>query len=345
MDAPRISVVIPTFRRVAGLQRAVRSVFVQTILAHEPVTLVIVDNDPGGSAMAAAHALQADAPSQIGVKVLHAPDPGVANARNAAMEVVKTPLVAFLDDDQSAPAGWLEALLLTHSRAPAAVTFGPVETVLPAGVVRHRAYFEAFFARCLEAEEGPIDTFFGCGNCLLDLDRLPRLDPMFNTAMNETGGEDDLLFNAVEAEGGGFAWSPQAPVFEHVPVSRARLSYTLRRAMAYGQGPCTLARKSDPPRYHALLFWILVGAGQTLVYGAATLAAFALRRPARAVWLDRAARGLGKLVWWRDFRFYGAAQSSPPASQFGASQAGADKTSAPRGRGSDTAVRSDALGQ
>ena len=322
MTAPRLSVVVPTFRRVDGLKRAVESVFVQSLLARESICLILVDNDPAGSALAAARALAAGAPEAVHVEVLHEPSPGVANARNAAMAAVTTPLVAFLDDDQSAPAGWLEALLATHERTPAAATFGPVETVLPDEVTQHQAYFNAFFERRLDAGDGPIEVFFGCGNCLLDRDRLPALDPLFNPAMNETGGEDDLLFNAVEAEGGGFTWSPAASVYEHVPASRARLDYTLRRAMAYGQGPCTLARRSDPPRYASLVMWMGIGVVQTVLNGAVAGVAFVLRLPGRAKWYDRTVRGFGKIIWWPDFYFYGrrATPESPP-SQLGAAEA------------------------
>lgn len=308
MSEPRLTVIIPTFRRTAGLERAVESVFAQDVLSHEPACLILVDNDPDGSALPLARDLAERAPDALSVRVIHAPEPGVANARNAAMAAVETRLVACLDDDQSAPEGWLSALLATHAAHPAAATFGPVDTRLPETVRHHQAYFRDFFARQFDAPEGPIETFFGCGNCLLDRPRLPRLDPLFDPAMNETGGEDDLLFRAIRETGGGFAWSPDAAVFEHVPAARARLGYTLRRAVAYGQGPIMLARAARPPRYMLMMAWWLIGAGQALVFGAAAAAAFVLRRPNRARWLDRAARGFGKVIWWRDLRFYGASQ-------------------------------------
>lgn len=308
MDTPRLSVVIPTFRRPAGLELAVRSLFSQTLLTSEAVDLVLVDNDPEGSALEVARRLADEAPEALRLRILHEPRAGVANARNAAMAAVRTPLVAFLDDDQSAPPHWLTELLAAHERAPAAVTFGPVHTALPDGVTRHVAYLSAFFAREPEHEDGLIDAFYGCGNALLDLTRLPRLDPMFDPRMNRTGGEDDLLFQATEASGGGFGWAGRAGVFEHVPESRARLGYTLRRALAYGQGPCTLARSKK--RYDKLILWVAIGAGQTLVYGSVALAAMALRLPGRAAWYDRTARGFGKVIWWHQFHFYGAAAAT-----------------------------------
>ena len=307
MKSPRASVVIPTFRRPDGLDQAARSVFAQTGLGEARFDLVIVDNDPGHSARQVAHRLKADAPDNWHVVLVHEPRPGVANARNAAMDTVRTSLIAFLDDDQSAPRDWLCELLATHERTPAAATFGPVVTALPDGIARHRAYFEDFFARDPGHAEGYLDASYGCGNCLLDRRLLPPLDPLFNPDMNESGGEDDLLFAAIRSTGGRFAWSAGAPVYEHVPAARARLGYTLPRAFSYGQGPCTLARRQRPPRIDKLLMWMGIGAGQTLVYGTVALGMWLTRHPRRADWLDRTVRGLGKVLWFHREDFYGHA--------------------------------------
>lgn len=304
MPPARVTVVIPTFRRPEGLERAVRSLFSQTVFSRETIKLIIVDNDPSGSTLAIARDVLREAPQAIDATLLHEPRPGVANARNAAMVAVSTPLVAFLDDDQTAQDSWLDELLAVYERAPCAVTFGPYHTSLPASTTKHFAYFNDFFAREPGHADGPISDFYGCGNALLDLARLPHLDPMFDPRTNRTGGEDDLLFNATRAAGGGFAWAGRAGVFEHVPENRARLGYTLRRALAYGQGPCTLARYEK--RYDKLARWVVIGAAQTLVYGAAALGAFALRLPGRAFLYDRTARGFGKVIWWKTFHFYGA---------------------------------------
>lgn len=311
MSAAGVSIVIPTFRRPASLARAVRSVYRQDPPAGVPVALVIVDNDPDASAAGVLATLRAEAPDWIAFTAVSEPRAGVANARNAAMAVVRTPLVAFLDDDQSAPPGWLGALLNAHGARPAAVTFGPVLTALPGGVSHHRRYLEAFFARAPAHESGYIDTWYGCGNALLDLTLAPQDGPLFDARMNASGGEDDLLYARIDEMGGRFAWCAEAPVFEHVPESRAQLGYTLRRAIAYGQGPCNIARRQSPPRVATIAFWMAVGLGQGLVYGSVAAAAALLRLDGRAFWYDRAARGFGKVWWWRGFEFYGTAALAP----------------------------------
>lgn len=308
-----ISVVVPTFNRPDGLKRAVTSVFRQT-LATEGFDLIIVDNAPDASAAEAIEELRRACPETINFIALHEPAAGVANARNCAMRAVKTDLVAFLDDDQSAPKTWLEALLTSYRQFPAVVTFGPVRTTLPNGQRRHQRYFEDFFAREPGFESGFIEATFGCGNALVDFSKVPGHAPWFDTAMNESGGEDDVLFVRIRDAFGRFAWAAEAPVWEHPPVKRVTLTYTLKRAFSYGQAPITLAQRKTRFPILAIVYWMLIGAGKTIWHGGLWLLLSLVRHPNRAFQLDKAVRGIGKLFWWIDLRFYGvAALKAKPA--------------------------------
>ncbi|MEM9738978.1 MAG: glycosyltransferase family 2 protein [Pseudomonadota bacterium] len=307
---PRVTIIVPTFRRVGPLSDAVRSLFAQSALDRIRPSLIIVDNDPQGSALATANALSAKAPGALQTKVIHCKQAGVANARNAALDCVDTPLVAFVDDDQTAPETWLEELLKAYEASRAAVTFGPVDAVLPVDVKVHRAFFETFFSRRPGHNTGLIPEFYGCGNALLDLGQLPKRAPLFDPKMNEVGGEDDLLFMHAERAGCTFGWAENARVWEHVPTQRARLKYTLTRAIAYGQGP---TRKAEASRkYPELLFWIGVGTSQFAVYSILAGLGWLTGAPQRAAWLDKAARGLGKVIWRWKLKFYGQSQLPAP---------------------------------
>lgn len=301
-----ITVIVPTFNRPDSLKRAVTSLFKQTI-TPSGFALIIVDNTPDASAALAIEGLRAICPPTIDLIALHEPAAGVANARNLAMSAVKTDLVAFLDDDQSAPIDWLERLLDNYRLFPAAVTFGPVNTALPNGQRRHQRYFCDFFARQPDFKSGYIEASFGCGNALIDCSKIPGSAPWFDTAMNESGGEDDILFSRVRAAYGQFAWAQSAPVLEHPPIERVTLSYTLKRAFSYGQAPITLARRDENKSVGVVIFWMLIGAAKVVWHGVQWLGLSLIRHPGRAFQLDRMVRGLGKLAWWIDLRFYGAA--------------------------------------
>lgn len=300
-----ISVVIPTQRRLQGLTVAARSILGQTGIDPARLELVVVDNDKVPSARETVASLAAEAP--FPVIYVHEPEPGVANARNAALAKASGGLIAFLDDDEEAPPSWLAQLLTIQTDLKADVVFGPVRGRVPPTITRHRTYLETFFSRQGPAESGLIEDYYGCGNSLLRRAALPDPHAPFSAVRNHTGGEDDLLFGQVKAEGARFAWAAEAFVWEDPVPSRLSLAYTIRRAFAYGQGPPAACAAATPPNYPGLLFWMSQGLVQAGVFG--LIAAFKglTRAPDFAFTLDRAARGLGKTLWWGPFKieFYG----------------------------------------
>jgi succinoglycan biosynthesis protein ExoM len=308
-----ISIIIPTQRRPSSLATAARSALAQVGIGAPEVELVVVDNDVAGSAAARVEALRADAPFPI--RYVHEPKSGVANARNAGVAAASGSLIAFLDDDEEAPPGWLAALLEAQSRFDADVVFGPVRGRAPEGPLPHRAYLEDFFSRKGPAEAGVTRDYHGCGCSLVRRAALP--DPLapFSAARNQTGGEDDLLFAGMQAAGARFAWAPEAWVWEDPVPSRLSLGYAIARAFVYGQGPTYHCATATPPDIPGVARWMAIGLAQTGAYGLIAGLKWLAGAPDRAFVLDRAARGLGKLLWWGPFklRLYGQIES--PKSQ------------------------------
>jgi len=309
---PRISIIIPTQRRPEPLARAVRSAIAQQGVDPTELELVIADNDSAPSAQNLVRSLAAESP--FPVVYAHEPLAGVANVRNTALGQARGELIAFLEE---APAGWLAALLKVQADVQADVVFGPVRGRAPPQIVRHRAYFERFFSRVDPAPAGLIDHYYGCGDSLLRRAALPDPQQPFAPARNHIGGEDDLLFSQMRAAGARFAWAPDAWVWEDPAPERLRLSYTLRRAFAYGHGPVVECASRQPPDWLGIARWTAIGAGQGLVYGAAAAVMWALRAPGRAFMLDRAVRGLGKVFWSKPFeiQFYGQSAASRPITE------------------------------
>lgn len=281
---------------------AARSALAQACAA--PFEVVLVDNDPEGSALTLLRAL--DDPRIV---VCHEPRAGVANARNAGLRAARGDLVAFLDDDEIAPPSWLAELLRVQAAETADVVFGPVRTKLSEPPRDHHAYFEAFFARDPGHAEGSIDRFYGCGCSLVRRAALPSAEP-FSAERNEIGGEDDLLFQAMGAAGARFAWAPGAWVWETPEASRVTLAYTLKRAFAYGQGPATQAWSAPRRDYPAIGFWMAVGLAQTVVFGALAAGSYLGKTRTRATAYRRFVEGVGKVLWFPAIkpRFYGAAR-------------------------------------
>ncbi len=299
-----VAVIVPTLRRPDSLERALRSLFRQTGVADRVAEIVVVDNDPLGSAAALTDRLRAVSPWPVVYS--HARTPGVATARNAGLTATQAPLIAFLDDDEAASPGWLAALLKAQAETGADAVFGPITGRAPDAEPWLRAWLERFFGREGPARTGLIAEPYGCGNSLmLRATALPGPAP-FDVAADQAGGEDDALFAALAARGGRFGWAADARVEEFAPAHRATLKYALARAFAYGQGPSQTAAAAR--NWPGVARWMLIGAGQAVVWGAAAAALTLAARPGRAEMYDRAARGLGKVLWTRGFepQFYGA---------------------------------------
>ena len=271
-----ISIILPTFRRLDGIKIALKSLEKQktSLLDFE---VIVVDNDPDASAQNFVRKFASKSP--LNIQYLHDQSPGVANARNTALKAAKGRYLAFLDDDQEALGNWLQNLIDTSLTYNAALVFGPCMAQIKRKSKYH-AYYESFFSRIGEGlDTGLIEDVFGCGNSLIDthLCRLPS--PAFDVSMNETGGEDDLLFATLQAQNIKIAWSNKAKVYEHVPESRTTPKYIKTRSFAFGQSPTEQCAESVPRDYVGISKWMLIGALQSCVYGTLTFLTKLLGRP------------------------------------------------------------------
>jgi glycosyltransferase involved in cell wall biosynthesis len=304
-----VTVLIPTLRRPEGLARALHSVFAQQQARELIAEIVVVDNSPEASALATVEAMRPLAPAPL--VYVHEPHPGVATARNAGLAQSSAPYVAFLDDDEEAPDRWLAPLLETHLRFEADVTFGPVRGVVPAVKASRRPFLEGFFSRLGPEQSGLIDDSYGCGNSVMTRATVLAGPSPFDSAADLTGGEDDRLFTYLRTKGARFAWAAEAVVYEHAPPHRATLAYTFTRAIGYGQSPSQICNRAGD--HLGVARWMLIGAGQTVLYSFGALGLWLARRPERYRYANLAARGLGKIFWPNFLHFYGAAEAKRSA--------------------------------
>lgn len=304
-----IAVIVPTFRRPDSLEQALRSVLAQDGLDTLVAEIAVVDNDPEGSARLLVARLQ-----QEGARLLyvHAREPGVSNARNAGLAATHAPLIAFIDDDEAAPPHWLAALHAVHMRLGADVTFGPVRGRADTAADWKRGYLERFFSRIGPAETGLTEVVYGCGNSMLTRATAFIGPAPFDPSANESGGEDDRLFAILRTEGRRFAWAADAWLWEHAPAGRQTARYALTRAFGFGQSPSQIAARAGD--WRGVVRWMGVGAGQALCWGALALVLAPVDLKRALPYADRAAHGLGKLVWFRRLKFYGRAAARKSAS-------------------------------
>ena len=105
VNAPRLSVVLPTRNRSALLARTLESLQGQTLDAAE-FEVIVVDN---GSTDDTRAVVERIASSQPNVRYAHEAEPGLHNARHAGIEAARSELLLFGDDDIRAFPTWVEA--------------------------------------------------------------------------------------------------------------------------------------------------------------------------------------------------------------------------------------------
>ncbi|MFO1059744.1 MAG: glycosyltransferase [Dongiaceae bacterium] len=299
-----ISIVICTFHRPAQLRRAIVTCLAQQ--THRSFEIVVVDNSLEGDARPVIEGFGIE-PRLVHVGL---PRPNIALARNAGLAAARGELIAFLDDDQEASPGWIEALAVTMQRGGADVVFGPISPRFVGGVAPDWDPQGWRFARRLALPSGaPVDVTgappgsargIGTGNSML---RRATIGPAtaFASRFGQTGGEDTDFFFRLARQGCRILWCAEAEVVETVPAERATLAYMIERTRHGGRLFVAMARRNSPhPRRTAALL-LARAAAQLLLWLPLMSAPARLRLRARF----RVASALGKLTWWRLQRPYG----------------------------------------
>ena len=289
------SVVIPSYRRPDMLAKALGGCIAQQGL-KEPFEIVVVDNDPAGSARPVVDA--AAAASAVPIRYVLEARPGISHARNTGVAHAAGRYIAFLDDDEEAEPGWLAAYLGTIRRFPADAVIGPVYPRFPTGA-EVDAYASSLYKRDAGLTTGsPLPKPSGIGNALLDKERcFGDAQQPFDPALGLSGGEDTLFLRQLARAGRRIVWCAEAAVWETIPIEKLDSHYLLRRTFRGAQTMTFVCTALEPPERGRAAFWMAVGCAQVALY---TLPALLLRAINDRRWLSVAAKavgGLGKLLW------------------------------------------------
>lgn len=223
---PRVVVAVLTYRRPDDLA----AVLPQLLHHVEPLgdrgEVLVVDNDPDGGAAAQVQRM-------TGVRYVHEPHPGIAAARNRALdEAPDADLLVFVDDDERPRDGWLRLLLETWRRTGAAAVVGPVVSryeVEPDPWVAAGRFFDR-----RRLPTGTVVDVAATNNLLLDLHQLRRAAVRFDERFGLSGGSDTLFSRALVRRGGRMVWCDEAIVDDVVPAARVTRDWVLRRAHRSG---------------------------------------------------------------------------------------------------------------
>lgn len=228
------TIAVLTYQRPDDL-RDVLPLLTSQVLAVDPqvnrVDILIIDNDPSGSAAAVVDALDLAA-----VRYVCEPTPGIAAARNRALdESGDAQALIFIDDDERPRPDWLSSLLAAHQRYGQAAVAGPVRSEFR-GDLDPWIVAGGFFDRSHRdgVRSGSPVTSAATNNLLLDLDVVRRHGLRFDTSLGLSGGEDTIFTRALTARGEQIVWCAEAQVSEAVLSSRMNRRYVLQRTFSHG---------------------------------------------------------------------------------------------------------------
>lgn len=243
-----VTVAVATYRRPASLGRTLAGLAAQR--GAPPWRLVVVDNDPAGSA---GPVVRAAASLGVAVDYLVEPAPGSAAARNRAVAAVTTGLSALLDDDVAPAPDWLAAVCAPLLAGSADLVGGPV--TLDPTVPRPRWFAEAGLGGYLTAFAPYADRRpLPAGGLLLTANLAVRTELLravggFDPRLGPRGGvqlvgDDASLVRRLVGAGARAWYEPAATVVHELPAARLRPRYLLRRAYWQGRSDWRLDEES-----------------------------------------------------------------------------------------------------
>lgn len=230
-----LTVGIPTFHRPEALLRCLDGVLPQLddAIARgllRTAHVLVVDNSIDGSARAGIAGLVAGSGGRV--RYVHEPEPGIAAARNRALDEAGTRLLSYIDDDEVPQREWLVPLVETWRRTGATAVMGRVNAVfdttpdawLTAGHIIGRRRMAT----------GTAIPIAAAGNLLVDIAEVKRLGVRFDVRFGLTGGEDTLFSRQLVAAGGTIVWCDESVADDHVPMARFERSWMMRRNRSHG---------------------------------------------------------------------------------------------------------------
>lgn len=228
-DSFPTSICICTRNRPARLGALLDSL--QAALEGPALEVVVVDNDPAGSADQVADRYAGRFP----LRYVREPAAGLTHARNRAIRESHMAWIAFLDDDETVGREWLQAHHRVLASTGADASFGPVRVEFE-DTVPHAIRCCRFFQGPAFTEGEPVPWYHTrTSNVVLRRAALPDPITPFRAAFNHTGGEDIDLFKRMSEAGRRFVSAgPGTAVLEYREHDRASLAWALRRSLRNG---------------------------------------------------------------------------------------------------------------
>lgn len=219
-DQPRISVVVPTYRRPDLLTRCLHALVRQTLFPAD-YEIIVCDDGPSVQARQVVRDIKAAMPNGPNIHYLEITETqGPAAARNCGWRLSRAEIIAFTDDDTVPDRGWLAAGDQAMAGGADAVSGRIVMPLPPAPTDIERD------------AAGLADAEFVTANCFIRRQALARVggfDERFESAWRE---DSDLHFNLIEA-GFSIVKAPDALVVHPLRPMKFAAGIGMQKKMIY----------------------------------------------------------------------------------------------------------------
>jgi glucosyl-dolichyl phosphate glucuronosyltransferase len=259
---PRISLVVPTYKRPALLKNLLDSLLKQSLSPQE-YEVIVVDNAPEGDAGTAA-LCQMPAYTALRLRYAHHPVPGASEARNCGISLVQSQWIGFLDDDIVLPEFWLEKTLEIAASAQANIFGGPY---LPYYTEGKPAWFRDEYA-ILSMGEHPnwlSGRQYLLGGNMVWLHSVVQALEGFSTRIGRVGNNyeygEETEFQVRAMQSGQRLWyDPTLIAYHYNPVDRMSLRWLAASKWFHGKAKARIFLNdfvgSDPrPKYRIVASW------------------------------------------------------------------------------------------
>lgn len=247
-------VMIATFRRSQGLARLLSSLALQRGATPLPV---VVNNDPDDPAPRAV----AEKAKAEGLRVVFADEPerGISAARNRALALgleeadrAGARFLAIIDDDETAPPGWLAAMIGAADRLAVPIVTGANEhrfTHDPPAWVGDSGLFER-----RSMQTGTRMPWAFTNNVLVRTEAMRAFAEreheagreVFDRRLGRVGGSDRHLFMRMRKAGHEIAWCDETATIEWNGPDRTDPAWIVRRKGRQGRSFAFTTRDVNP---------------------------------------------------------------------------------------------------
>lgn len=226
-----ISICICTYRRQSMLERLIKKLNVQETYNLFDYSIIVIDNDPSGSAKDIVENLAKTL--NINIQYDIEPERSIPAARNHALRLACGNYIAIIDDDEFPPPHWLITLYRAFQTFDVDGALGPIipyfEKKPPSWLIKGK-----FCERPMYRTGTLLDWYHTrTGNVLLKRKVFDEHGLKFDLKW-KTSGSDRAFFKEAIKHGYKFVAVAEAPVYEIVPPERWRKSYYLKRSIVHG---------------------------------------------------------------------------------------------------------------